>query len=271
MDFITVSIQAGPELAEVLQAELADIGFEAFLELEDGFEASIQQSSFQESLLQETLEPYGMAGAYRVQVVPKQNWNALWESNFQPLAIDSDCYIRAHFHAPQPGFRYELVITPKMSFGTGHHATTEQMIRQQLLVPHEGKRVFDIGCGTGILAIMAAKLGATQVDACDIEDWSVENARENAEANGVEVQAYVGEAAAKRPQTYDILLANINRHVLLADMPIYRQLLAPGGWLLLSGFRPDDLPLLLEAVDQAQLRPVRRTQQGDWMCLVCQG
>lgn len=270
MSFKTVDIQASPDISEILQVELADIGYEAFLENDHGFETSIPADQYQVQALSDVLTKYGLTveGAAKVEEVEKQNWNKLWESNFHPIEVDGKCYVRAHFHEPKPEYNYELVITPKMSFGTGHHATTTQMIRQQLNIDHTGKRVFDIGCGTGILGIMAAKLGATEIDACDIEDWSVENTLENAAVNQVSILAYHGTAKDRPPQDYDIILANINRNILLAELPIYSKLLAPTGHLLMSGFHAEDLPLINQQAEDVGLKLQTQSQEGEWCCVV---
>ena len=272
MSFITLKVQVPEDWEEILQAEMAEIGFDAFMTVDGGFEATINKELYQEQQWLELLEQYQLQEqvSYDLEEVEKQNWNKLWESNFPPMSIGTECYIRAHFHEPRPEFRYELVITPKMSFGTGHHATTSQMIQHQLTIDHQGKSVFDIGSGTGILAIMAAKLGAKQVLACDIEDWSVENALENAQTNGVELKAFEGTADQALPQTFDILLANINRNVILKDLGVYGQLAKPKAWLLLSGFREEDVDLVETAAIKAGFAKNKMTKEGDWMSIVYQ-
>ncbi len=207
---------------------------------------------------------------FSFEEVAKQNWNKLWEENFHPIAINDDCYIRASFHQPAEGYKYELVITPKMSFGTGHHATTSTMIQQQLLVEHKEKSVFDIGTGTGVLAIMAHKLGATQIDACDIEDWSVENVLENAEANQTPLnKVYCGTAEeTKGENLYDILLANINLNVHKSSFQEYARLIKPNGTLLMSGFYEQDIPTILELGKTHGFKEKSRQIMNNWTCLV---
>lgn len=272
MSYITLKVQVPSDWEEILQAEMADIGFDAFMTVDGGFEATIGKEAYQAKAFTDIIEQYKLKEqvVYEVEEVAKQNWNKLWESNFPPMSIGDQCYIRASFHEPAPQFPYELIITPKMSFGTGHHATTSQMIQHQLSVDHEGKAVFDIGSGTGILGIMALKLGAASVEACDIEDWSVENALENAAANQVTMTAYVGTADQALPKTYDILLANINRNVILKDIGIYGQLAKPNAWLLLSGFRREDVDLVEAGAVKAGFVRSKMTQEGEWMSIVYQ-
>jgi len=272
MSFTIIHVTVSGELSEILQAELADFGFDAFMETETGFEGSVETVNFQEEATKELVDSYNHGGeiSYSFTEEEKQNWNKLWETNFHPIEINQDCYIRAAFHEPIDSYKYQLVITPKMSFGTGHHSTTSLMIQQQLLHDHVGKTVFDIGCGTGVLAIMAMKLGATAADACDVEDWSVENTLENAENNQVSLRdAYVGTVEDKKgEELYDILLANINLNVHKASFGEYVRILKTGGKLLVSGFYEGDIPTI-EAL--AQSEGIKKTAQqvlNEWTCIV---
>jgi ribosomal protein L11 methyltransferase len=185
MDFIEVAVKTSSDFSDILIAELAEAGYDTFQETEEGFCAYISEGHFSEKALLEVFDRYGDLTSleHQVQKIERQNWNEEWEKNFEPLLIMEQVSVRASFHVKPEGVAYDVVINPKMSFGTGHHETTTLMVENQLLVPHKGLRVLDMGCGTGILAILACKLGASEVLAVDIEDWTVENARENAVLN----------------------------------------------------------------------------------------
>lgn len=272
MDFIQVSITAPPDLTDILTAELSQYGYDTFMETEDGLAAYTTEDIFSEVDVESVLARYNHDGtiAYTTQKIEKQNWNEEWEKNFEPLLISEVCSVRASFHPPPENVQYDIVINPKMSFGTGHHETTTLMIENQLTINHRGKRVLDMGCGTGILAIMAGKLGANPVVAVDIEDWTVENARENMATNGCpEIEVRLGDVqqiAADAP--YDMILANINRNVLLNDIPAYAEKLVPGGTLVLSGFYTEDLePIKARALDHQFTYTSSRTK-NNWVSVV---
>ncbi|RDC66399.1 50S ribosomal protein L11 methyltransferase [Adhaeribacter pallidiroseus] len=272
MDFIQVSITAPAELVDILTAELSQYGYDTFMETETGLEAYTTEDVFSEAYVTSVLERYNQGGqlTYETQKIEKQNWNAEWEKNFEPLLIGDVCSVRASFHPQPEHVQYDIIINPKMSFGTGHHETTTLMIENQLTVDHTNKRVLDMGCGTGILAIMACKLGAANIVAVDIEDWTVENARENAEVNncaGIEVRlGDVQQIAADEP--YDLVLANINRNVLLDDIPAYSQKLLPGGFLVISGFYTEDLELIQEKAQSADLEFTSVRTKNNWVSAV---
>jgi ribosomal protein L11 methyltransferase len=272
MDYIEVTLTATPENAEMLIAELGELGYDTFQETEEGFQAYVTEELFSDDALQEVLERYSFAGEfpYEVKTIPKQNWNEEWEKNFEPLLISDKVSVRADFHPKPAGVEYDVVITPKMSFGTGHHETTTLMIENQLTLSHVGKRVLDMGCGTGILAILAEQLGANKVLAVDIEDWTVENAQENAARNGcktLEVRlGDVGVLAGEAP--FDLVLANINRNVLLEDIPVYSELLLPQCPLVLSGFYTQDLPVLQEKAAAHGLTLVSQRSKNNWVSAI---
>jgi ribosomal protein L11 methyltransferase len=245
MDFIELTVEAPRELADILVAELGEVGFDTFEDNDAGFCAYTTEAAFDPDGVAEIMARYEALGelSHSHRVITRQNWNAEWEKNFQPLIIAERVSVRAPFHPEPAGVDYDIVIMPRMSFGTGHHETTALMIENQLDIDHRGLRVLDMGCGTGILAIMAEMLGARQVLAVDVEPWTVENAADNAAENqcrtiecrlgGVEVLA--GEAP------FDLILANINRNVLLEDMHAYAALLPTGKPILFSGFYEEDL------------------------------
>ncbi len=202
--------------------------------------------------------------------IEKQNWNEIWERNYQPIIVEDTCVIRADFHKIEKVFPYELIITPKMSFGTGHHETTYLMIKNQLQINHQHKRVMDAGCGTAILSIMASKLGAKAVEAFDIDEWSVSNGKENIEVNGClnihQQQGKLGDLSFSGK--FDIVLANINKNVLLDEMSLYHKYLTYDGLLLISGFYKHDIPDLLRQAGLYNLREVRRDEREQWAALI---
>ncbi|MFT2009241.1 50S ribosomal protein L11 methyltransferase [Pontibacter sp. 13R65] len=273
MDFVEVDLQVNSEFADILIAEFGELGFDAFVETENGFCAYINEELFEQQALDEVLERYSsmVQVTYKVQTIERQNWNEEWERNFEPLFIAGQVSVRASFHERPEAAVYDIVINPKMSFGTGHHETTTLMIENQLTLSHTGKRVLDMGCGTGILAIAAAQLGATDLVAVDIEDWTVENARENAELNACQIDVRLGGAeqiAGEKP--FDIILANINRNVLLDNMPAYKAVLVPQGWLVLSGFYTEDLSKIRERAVALGLTYQSHREKNNWVSAIFQ-
>jgi len=271
MSFILLTVHVSEELSDVLKALLSETGFDAFLDHDTGFEASIEKDLYEQQAVEQVISPFTTANqiTWTAKEVAKQNWNKLWESNFHPIEISKDCYIRAAFHPPMPGYTHQLVITPKMSFGTGHHATTSLMIQHQLMIDHKGKSLIDIGCGTGVLAIMGGKLGASSLIGCDIEDWSVENALENAEMNAISMEVFEGTVEQIEGENlYDIVLANINLNVHKKSMASYIKILKPNGHLVLSGFYESDIPTVQALADQLGVQLFSTKVQDKWVSLV---
>lgn len=273
MRFIEVKIIASSELSELLIAELVEIGYDSFQETDEGLDAYIEQEIFLEPTLKEVLARYSANESipYSFSLLEDKNWNEEWEKNFQPVIIGEDCIVRASFHIPKIPYKYDIVINPKMSFGTGHHETTSMMIANQLEINHKGKTVMDAGSGTGILAILASKLEASLVDAFDIEDWAFENLKENAILNGCST-ILIGKGDVTkvelREKEYDIILANINRNVLLDEMPEYYKRLKAGGTLVLSGFYVHDSPLLETRAGEFGLEKKSSKDKNNWASLV---
>jgi ribosomal protein L11 methyltransferase len=268
MSHFSVSIPANSELQQILVALLAEQDYEGFEETETQLLAYIPESSFNEATLITLLEPFGTS--YALERIEQTNWNAVWESNFEPVLVGAFCGIRAHFHPPfEPKPLHELIITPKMSFGTGHHATTYSMIELMRDVSFAGKQVFDFGTGTGILAILAQKLGAASVVGLEIDDWVVENARENVSINqaaGVEIELG-SDLLGYDDQSFDILLANINRNVLLAHMKELKRLLKVDGILILSGILQEDESDICQAALSQQLYLKQKVSKASWLAL----
>lgn len=273
MDYLEFKINCQEDFREILIAELAEIGFDSFLETEAGIDAYSSALEFNRDAFDQLIETYREAGkiSYREGILPKVNWNEEWEKNYDPIAVEDLVYVRASFHPPKDGFRHEIVINPKMSFGTGHHATTFQMLRNQFKVEHQGKRVLDVGSGTGILAIMAHLLGASEVEAFDIDDWCKENGNENFELNGLKTRMGLGTIRQVNPKGfYDIILANINKNVLLDEMEIYAGLLVTGGYLLLSGFYTEDVEELSQKANSLDFNLIAYSDRSNWASLIFQ-
>jgi ribosomal protein L11 methyltransferase len=272
MEYLEFKIKCDEEYKEILIAELAEAGFDSFLETESGIEAYILEDPFDKELYTEVINRYKEAAGIAVEQgrMPKVNWNEEWEKHYDPIEVGEDVYVRASFHAPKAGVTHEIVINPKMSFGTGHHATTYLMLMHQLNVNHEGKRIIDIGSGTGILAIMAQKLGAKEIEALDIDEWCVENGNENFALNGLsETKMGLGTVRQVAPNgQYDIVLANINKNVLLDEMEVYSSLLHPQGNLLLSGFYEQDITDILEKANAHGLQLQDQKTKNNWAALV---
>lgn len=274
MDFIEINVHCDPPFREILIAEMGELDFETFVDTEVGFEAYIQEEKFSHPALQTLFNRYRKQTRiwYELKKIAKQNWNEEWEKNYDPIAVGNDIYVRATFHEPKPNVAYEIIINPQMSFGTGHHETTHQLLALQLEIDHQGKQVLDVGSGTGILAIMAAKLGATSVAATDIDDWCIENALENFELNGIEPD-FVKQGTIYELQlsgSYEIVLANINTHVLLDEMAAYEKLLAANGHLFLSGFYESDKAQIIEMATRLELKEIKSTTEKNWVALLLQ-
>ncbi len=264
----TFKIQPPAPWSEILMAQLIEAGFDSFTEEHDGILAYIQKDIFNEDLLQSValLQNEEVKISYSYAEMPNINWNEEWEKNFTPINIEDQVAIRAEFHESL-GLPHEIIIQPKMSFGTGHHATTYLMIQQMLDMDFTGKNVLDMGCGTSVLAIYAKQRGAAEVTAIDIDEWSVENSIENAERNGVQLNISQGTAESLGSEQFDIILANINRNILLSDIPVYNSVLKEGGELLLSGLCFFDVADIMEVCQEQNLQLERSLQREEWMSL----
>lgn len=253
--------------AEILIAELAELDFESFDETEDGVKAYIQSALDNEELLSSVsiLENPEFQSSYTKSLIEPVNWNEEWEKNFEPIEVDGLCTVRAPFH-PDPDTKFDIVIEPKMSFGTGHHETTHLMIKHLLKLDVAGLKTLDMGCGTGILAILAAMKGAKPVDAIDIDPWCYENTFENAERNHVDfIKAHEGDVSLLDGKHYDLIIANINRNILIADIPAYATCLNHDGVLLLSGFYTQDIPAITEVCNQHGLNFIMNFERNNWV------
>ncbi|WP_027064641.1 50S ribosomal protein L11 methyltransferase [Maribacter sp. Hel_I_7] len=253
--------------SDLLIAELGDVGFESFVEEEDDVLAYIQKTDWSENILEnvQILDNPRYSFTHDYKEIEQENWNATWEQNFQPIMVDDICMIRAPFHEAI-NVDYDIVIEPKMSFGTGHHETTHMMLQHILQLDVKDKTVLDMGSGTGVLAILAGMRGATTIDAIDIDNWCYLNAKENVERNNMDfISVYEGDAALLKGKKYDLIIANINRNILLADMPKYVQSLNSGGVLLLSGFYTEDLDMITQKCVDLELKFEKNLERNNWV------
>lgn len=252
---------------EILVAELGYAGFESFVETEEGVAAYIQKEDWNEAILEEIniLSSEEFEITFTFSEIEQINWNAEWEKNFDPIEVDGKCTVRAPFH-PKKNFEYEIVIEPKMSFGTGHHETTFMMLQFLLENDFKNKTVLDMGCGTAVLAILAEMRGASKLDAIDIDEWCFENSMENIQRNNSEnISVYLGNASLLEGKKYDVIIANINRNILLNDMETYRTCLEMGGELYLSGFYKEDLQVITECCNNLGFSFVENKEKSKWV------
>ena len=270
MDYWKYILRANPETADILVAYLADAPFDTFEETEEGVNAYAPASVPADDIHAHLADlQQHVHFTWEKTLIPGQNWNALWESNFPPVVVGDFCAVRADFHEPVPGVKHELVINPKMAFGTGHHETTWQCIAAMEHLPLAGAKVLDFGCGTGVLAILASRLGAAEVEAVDIEAESYRNTLENCAANGVaNVTARCGALPDVEGRGFDGILANINRNVILDSLPVLASLLKPGGWLLVSGILLQDEAVVADAAAKEGFEKTKKTERGNWLCIV---
>ena len=248
--YIELAVTVSPlePFRDLFIAQLGAVGFESFSETEEGFAAYILKEDYSASAAMEQMQWDGVTVSVKEQEIEQVNWNAEWERNFNPIEVDGRVYIRAPFHAERAGFEYAMLIEPKMSFGTGHHQTTHMMIQWLLETPSNHADVLDMGCGTGILGILAGMRGAKSVHGIDVDTWCIENTLENAQRNGVAMTADLG-GSEVLSGTYDLILANINLNVLLADIAHYEKALRKGGSIFFSGFYEDNVPTLRAAAE----------------------
>lgn len=269
MDYLKYEFQTNPENNEMLIALLGELPFESFEENEHGFDAYLQVKNETPEVDGRVLELKNLFEfTHQKTVIKYQNWNAVWESNFDTIVVRDFCGIRADFHSPLTEVKHEIIINPKMAFGTGHHETTWMMMSMMESFDFEHKEVFDYGCGTGILAILASQLGAKKIDAVDIELPSYENTLENAHINNIEnITSIHGTLEKVDNQTYDIILANINRHVILDSFLTLYKMLKPNGTLLISGILKEDEELIKNAALASNFKIEKIAYRNNWICV----
>lgn len=268
-DYVGYSFIVDPPVPgiEILLAQLGELDFESFEEIDGGLKAYIPQDADRENLLDEVqiFKNPNFKIDYSKENIAAINWNEAWEKNFDPIEVDGQCRVRAPFH-PKQGEEFDIVIEPKMSFGTGHHETTYLMIRHLLKASVKGKKVLDMGSGTGVLAILASMRGAKTIDAIDIDSWCYENATENAERNEVKNMCVLeGGASLLEGKSYDLILSNINKNVLLEDIPAYAKCLGEQGELYLSGFYTEDIPDITAVCNTHGLNFIMNFEKNNWV------
>ena len=276
-EYIEVSIKITPfseENAEIVTAEVSELPFESFSNEDPFLKCYIQKDLYDAQALKlylSGLEGYGFEIEHSANLIPATNWNAVWESQFNPIVVDNLCTIKASFHEGLKRTRFNITIDPKMAFGTGHHQTTYMMCRALLQNEEEvrGKVVMDMGCGTAVLAILAAKMKAAKVYGIDIDAVAAISAYDNARLNrvGTKIETYCGDASLLQRNTYDVLLANINRNILLQDIPTYSHCIRRGGLLFVSGFYVDDMPMIIGTAMHAGLEYVSHDSIDNWCCI----
>lgn len=273
MNYVEVQLELASEFTEILMAELAEIGFESFVETDEGLSAYIPEEDFSDIALQQLIAKYSDSTAIACswKSLERKNWNEEWERSYEPIEVGKEIRIRATFHEPDPSFTYDLLIQPKMSFGTGHHETTWLVMSEQLNLPHAGLSIMDVGCGTGILAILASKLGAESLLGFDIDEWAVENTAENFAMNGLGSEAEVFKGTivdVPAEKQFGGILANINRNILLDEISKYVKHLLPGGWLVTSGFYEMDQADIEKCAAANGLKKVRSNTRNQWATVV---
>ena len=264
--FTIIPLELG---SEILIAELGEKAFESFIETETGISAFVQKDLWDENILEDIqiLSNSEFEISYTFEEIEQVNWNEEWEKNFEPIDVDGKCHVRAPFHE-KTNAEFDIVIEPKMSFGTGHHETTHMMIQHILETDLVGKKTLDMGCGTAILAILAEMKGAQPIDAIDIDNWCYLNSIENAERNNCKhISVYEGEASLLVGKKYDVIIANINRNILLNDMQQYVDCLNENGILFLSGFYTEDIPVISESCTSKGLTYVKQFERNNWVAL----
>ena len=273
MKYFKVTFTAQPcneIITDVISALAGEIGFESFVECENGVEAYVQQSLFDEEQLKAVLADFPIpdtAITYTITEPEDKNWNEEWEKNFfQPIVIEDRCVIHSTFHKDYPKAEYDILINPQMAFGTGHHETTSSILGELLDADLKGKSVLDMGCGTSILAILASMRGADPVTAIDIDDWCVNNSRDNIALNNINnITVELGDASLlKGRKPFDIIIANINRNILLNDMAAYASCMHSGSELYMSGFYVQDIPVIREKAESLGMEFVHNREKNNW-------
>ncbi len=269
--YLEVNFEISAEFSDLIIAELDQHGYDSFQETETGVQAYILIDEFDEEVIKDLQQQYEdvVEFNYSVSELENKNWNEEWEKNFEQSIISDECIVRASFHVPDKEYKYDIVINPRMSFGTGHHATTSMMLLHELDMDIQGKKVLDAGCGTGVLAIMAAKLGASEVFAYDIDDWSYNNALDNFLLNNTQsIEISVGEVdVAIQNRPYEVILANINKNVLLQDIQHFANILQENGYLVLSGFYEKDIEDLMNEAKKHDLSLENQKEKDGWVSL----
>lgn len=258
-------------LKDMFMELLGTIGFDSFMDTDEGFEAYCKEQDYNETELDEILqmEQFANVSLLKKELIPDQDWNATWEASYEPVVINELCRIRAPFHQVEGSYKYDLIIEPKMSFGTAHHETTSQIIELMLQSDFTGLNVLDMGSGTGVLAILAKKLGSATTVAIDNDEWAYRNALDNIRLNDEnEIVVELGDASSLNNRQFDIILANINRNILLRDMKEYVKSLVDGGRIFFSGFYEEDLKLIAKEAESLGLKYISHVTKNNWTAAV---
>ncbi len=272
MDYQKITINITPYqewLSDVISSQLAEIGFDSFIEIDGGVEAFIPSKNYKEEELNFVLNAFQKDFSFRVksEFIKDQNWNKEWEKNyFKPLVIGGECMIRAPFHTQYPKAKYEIIIEPNMAFGTGNHETTATIVESILQNDLSGKTILDMGCGTGILSILASMKGAEFITAIDIDEWSFKGTQENAALNNIQnIEIKLGDASLLGEKKYDVIFANIHKNVLLNDMQAYFDSLQNDGTLIMSGFYTEDIPDIKKKAESMGLKDAGFVEKNNWV------
>ena len=258
-------------LKDMLMELLGAAGFDSFMDTDEGFDAYCQEKSLDVTELDEILqmEQFSNVKLLKKELIPDQDWNTTWEASYEPVIINELCRIKAPFHQVEGSYKYDLIIEPKMSFGTAHHETTSQIIELMLQSDFKGLNVLDMGSGTGVLAILAKKLGSSMTVAIDNDEWAYRNALDNVKLNDeTEIVVELGDANTLNNRQFDIILANINRNILLRDMKEYVKCLVDGGKIFFSGFYEEDLKLIAKEAECLGLKYVNHVTKNNWTAAV---
>lgn len=271
MDYIEFDFTITPKESgtEILAAVLAEVGFESFVETDTGLLAYIPESKFSAGVVEnlDIMQNKEFSIQFQYKSIEDKNWNAEWESSYNPVIIAGKCCVRAPFHPKNESCKYDIIIEPKMSFGTAHHETTSLMIEQIMVLDLKGKTVLDMGCGTAVLAILASKMNAASVTAVDNDEWAFNNSVENVERNNTEnVKVIAGDAGSVK-EIYDVIFANINRNILMHDIPEYTNHLRKSGIMLLSGFYEADMPLIIDKAETSGMTFAGSSMKNNWVVL----
>lgn len=271
MDYIELKVKVDPsnqEANEIIIAQLAEFEFESFTENDGGLSAFIKATEYTieiEKKLKNLIIPEGTSISFEIDRIKGQNWNAQWESNFEPIIVNNRCQVRASFHKSRPDLEYDIIIDPKMAFGTGHHQTTYLMIEAILNEDITDKTVLDMGCGTGVLAILSEMKGAKALTAIDNDDWAYQNTLENVQVNHCKrIATFCGDVKLIEGKLYDIILANINLNILLADIQHHEKSLLPFGRLMLSGILKSDIEVIKQKAKEHGLTHLNTSTRDDW-------
>ena len=267
---ISISEPGNPEAGDIISAHLSELDFESFSETENGLEAFVTENKYSKPAVEILLKELNqfLHFTWTAEVIAEKNWNEEWEKNYEPVLIAGRCHIRAPFHEKMEGVDYEIEIEPKMSFGTAHHETTQMMIELMLEKNFGNLKVLDMGCGTGVLAILASMMGAKEVLAIDNDEWAYKNAVENVQKNAVSnITVLQGDDQLLGKEWFDIIIANINRNILLQQFDTYINCLKPGGFIFLSGFYEADVTPLLQKAQSGNLSLIEKIQKNSWVAM----